>query len=64
MTQAATRTSAAKRQFRGRHTQGWGAEFTPRLVGVITGLPAAVITSLAVLRPPWPDVSGWSAQGR
>ena len=35
------------------------------LIGVTTGLPAAVITSPAVLRrPPWPDVSGWSAQGR
>jgi hypothetical protein len=30
------------------------------LIGVITGLLAAVITSLAVLRrPPWPDLSGW-----
>lgn len=32
------------------------------LIGVITGLLAAVITSLAVLRrPPWPDLSGTSS---
>jgi hypothetical protein len=32
------------------------------LIGVITGLLAAVITSLAVLRrPPWPDLSATSS---
>lgn len=35
------------------------------LIGAITGLVAAVFGSLAVLRrPPWPDLSDWSAQGR
>ncbi len=32
------------------------------LIGVITGLIAAVLASLAVLRrPPWPDLSATSA---
>ena len=35
------------------------------LIGVLTGLVAAVIGSLAVLRrPPWPDLSDWGYQGR
>ena len=35
------------------------------LVGVLTGLVAAVITSLAILRrPPWPDLSGGRRHGR
>ena len=35
------------------------------LIGVTTGLLAAVITSLAVLRrPPWPELRGWPPQGR
>ena len=35
------------------------------LIGVLTGLVAAVIGSLAVLRrPPWPDLSDWRYQGR
>ncbi|WP_375485799.1 hypothetical protein [uncultured Mycobacterium sp.] len=34
------------------------------LIGVITGLLAAVIGTLAVLRrPPWPDLRGWPRQG-
>ncbi|HZU49551.1 MAG TPA: hypothetical protein VFA16_20195 [Mycobacterium sp.] len=34
------------------------------LIGVITGLLAAVIGTLAVLRrPPWPDLRGWPPQG-
>jgi hypothetical protein len=34
------------------------------LIGVITGLLAAVIGCLAVLRrPPWPDLRGWPRQG-
>jgi hypothetical protein len=35
------------------------------LIGVLTGLVAAVIGSLAVLRrPPWPDLSGGHRHGR
>lgn len=35
------------------------------LIGVTSGLLAAVITSLAVLRrPPWPELRGWPPQGR